>query len=60
MMAINYLGAIGTVTGSKYSREADVRKFMIDCGLFQGLKELRLRNRVDFLVDPINEQETVL
>jgi metallo-beta-lactamase family protein len=37
-------GGAGTVTGSKYLIEADKRKILVDCGLFQGKKELRLRN----------------
>jgi metallo-beta-lactamase family protein len=37
-------GAAGTVTGSKYLIEADQTKILVDCGLFQGKKELRLRN----------------
>lgn len=41
---IHFLGAAGTVTGSKYLLEVDERKILIDCGLFQGLKELRLKN----------------
>lgn len=41
---LQFLGAAKTVTGSKYVVEARGRKYMIDCGLFQGLKELRLRN----------------
>lgn len=43
-MKLTFLGATGTVTGSKYLLQADGRKVLIDCGLFQGLKELRLRN----------------
>ncbi len=41
---IHFLGAAGTVTGSKYLVETIDRKILIDCGLFQGLKELRLKN----------------
>ena len=41
---IHFLGAAGTVTGSKYLLERGNTKILIDCGLFQGLKELRLKN----------------
>ena len=51
-MKLTFLGAAGTVTGSKYLLEAAGKKYLIDCGLFQGLKELRLRNREPFPVDP--------
>lgn len=43
-MRIEFLGATGTVTGSKYLLEHDGRRLLVDCGLFQGLKQLRLRN----------------
>tara|TARA_Y100000815_G_scaffold235446_1_gene228082 strand:- start:1007 stop:2368 length:1362 start_codon:yes stop_codon:yes gene_type:complete len=43
-MHIHFLGAAGTVTGSKYLVDTGVRKILIDCGLFQGLKELRAKN----------------
>lgn len=41
---IHFLGAAGTVTGSKYLIDTGKTKILIDCGLFQGLKELRLLN----------------
>ncbi|MEO6304453.1 MAG: MBL fold metallo-hydrolase, partial [Bacteroidia bacterium] len=41
---ITFLGATETVTGSKYFIETNKKKILVDCGLFQGLKELRLRN----------------
>lgn len=41
---IKFLGAAKSVTGSKYQLELDNKKVLIDCGLFQGVKELRLRN----------------
>ena len=43
-MRIQFLGATGTVTGSKYLVSAGTRKLLVDCGLFQGFKQLRLRN----------------
>ncbi|MDZ7822074.1 MAG: MBL fold metallo-hydrolase [Candidatus Marinimicrobia bacterium] len=44
MATLTFLGATGTVTGSKYLFEQEGSRFLLDCGLFQGLKELRLRN----------------
>ncbi len=41
---LKFLGAARSVTGSKYLLEIDNKKVLIDCGLFQGKKELRLRN----------------
>lgn len=43
-MKLTFLGAAGTVTGSKFLLEDDNRKILIDCGLFQGRKELREMN----------------
>src|SRR5258708_25145627 len=44
MAKLTFLGAAGTVTGSKYLVEAEGKRLLVDCGLFQGLKQLRLRN----------------
>jgi len=41
---LQFLGAAGTVTGSKHLVEAAGRAVLLDCGLFQGLKKLRQRN----------------
>lgn len=41
---LGFLGAAGTVTGSRYLIEAGDRRVLVDCGLFQGYKQLRLRN----------------
>lgn len=42
---LQFLGGAGTVTGSKHLVKANGKQALLDCGLFQGLKELRLRNR---------------
>lgn len=49
---LKFLGAARSVTGSKYLLEVDNKKVLIDCGLFQGQKELRLRNWDHLPVDP--------
>ncbi len=48
---VKFLGAAKTVTGSKYYLEIDEFNLLVDCGLFQGLKELRLRNWSELPVD---------
>ncbi len=48
---IKVLGAAGTVTGSKYYIETAEKNIMIDCGMFQGLKELRERNWEELPID---------
>lgn len=45
MLAIDFLGAAGTVTGSKYSITYGDRHIMVDCGMFQGDPDLAERNR---------------
>ncbi len=52
MTKLTFLGGVGTVTGSKYLLEAAGKRMLIDCGLFQGFKQLRLRNWAPLPVDP--------
>ncbi len=49
---VRFLGAAKTVTGSKYLFEINGFRLLVDCGLFQGLKELRLRNWSDLPQNP--------
>jgi metallo-beta-lactamase family protein len=60
MSSLTFLGATGTVTGSKYLLEAGGERLLIDCGLFQGLKELRLRNWNPLPIPPPSIQWLVL
>ena len=50
-VTVKFLGATGTVTGSRFLLDVGDFRVLFDCGLFQGLKELRLRNWEDF---PVN------
>jgi len=52
MMKLAFMGAAGTVTGSKYLLSGADSKIMVDCGLFQGLKDLRLKNWAPLEVAP--------
>lgn len=47
MASIEFWGGVGTVTGSKYLVQTNRARVLVDCGLFQGLKELRERNWQD-------------
>ena len=49
---LGFFGAAGTVTGSRYVLEAAGHRLLIDCGLFQGIKQLRLRNWAPPPIDP--------
>ncbi len=60
MSNIQFLGATRTVTGSKHLIEVDGYRVLIDCGLFQGLKELRLRNWEPFPVNPSSINSVIL
>jgi len=58
--SLTFLGAAETVTGSKHLLEVGGRRILVDCGLFQGLKELRLRNWEPFPVEPAALDAVVL
>ena len=59
-MRLTFLGATETVTGSKYLVDAGPMRLLVDCGLFQGVKRLRLRNREPFPVAPASIDAVVL
>jgi metallo-beta-lactamase family protein len=58
--SIQFLGAAGTVTGSKHLVTANGSRILLDCGLFQGLKQLRERNWAAPPVDPAQVDAVVL
>jgi metallo-beta-lactamase family protein len=60
VLNLSFLGGAGTVTGSKYLLEKDGRRILIDCGLFQGYKALRLRNWAGIAVPPASISAVVL
>lgn len=59
-MKLTFLGATGTVTGSKYLVECDDRRILVDCGLFQGAKDLRLRNWAELPIPPSSIDAIIL
>ncbi len=59
-MKIKFLGATGTVTGSKYLLTIQNKRILVDCGLFQGYKELRLRNWNRLPIAPADIDAVVL
>lgn len=64
-MKLTFLGATGTVTGSKYlltseTKNGGEKRIMIDCGMFQGLKQLRLRNWATLPINPKEVHAVVL
>ena len=60
MATIEFLGGAGTVTGSKFLLETAGRRLLVDCGLYQGLKKLRLRNWESLPVPPASIDGVVL
>jgi metallo-beta-lactamase family protein len=59
-LEIRFLGAAGTVTGSKYLVTTSTKRLLVDCGLFQGPKQLRLRNWEPFPVSPSDVDAVLL
>jgi metallo-beta-lactamase family protein len=59
-MKITFLGGAATVTGSKFVIEANGKRVMVDCGLFQGFKQLRLRNWAQLPIAPASIDAVLL
>ncbi len=59
-MRLQFLGATDTVTGSKYLLQQGKSRLLVDCGLFQGYKQLRLRNRSPLPVDAASIDAVIL
>lgn len=59
-MRLQFLGAAETVTGSKYLVQTPDHRFLVDCGLFQGLKQLRLLNWTDLPFPPADLEWVLL
>ncbi len=60
MMTLEFHGAAQTVTGSKYLVRSGQNALLIDCGMFQGLKDLRMRNWEHPDFDLVNLEHIVL
>jgi len=52
MPKLTFLGATGTVTGSRFHLEIEGKNLLIDCGMFQGPKNIRIKNWEEFPVSP--------
>lgn len=57
---LTFLGAAGAVTGSKFLLQTDQARVLVECGIYQGLRELRRRNWDPFPVDPASLDAVVL
>jgi metallo-beta-lactamase family protein len=57
---LTFLGAAATVTGSKFLLESSGERILVDCGLFQGFKHLRQKNREPLAVDPATIDAVIL
>ncbi|MFA5256736.1 MAG: MBL fold metallo-hydrolase [Opitutales bacterium] len=60
MTRLSFLGAAGTVTGSRHLLETRDKRLLIDCGMFQGTKANRLKNWEQFQVDPASIDAVML
>ncbi len=59
-LKLSFLGGAGTVTGSKYAVDLAGHKILVDCGLFQGFKALRLKNWAPLPIEPRSIEAGVL
>lgn len=57
---VNFLGAAGTVTGSKFLFTSSHSSVLVDCGMFQGIKDLRLKNWEKFPVQPASIDAVII
>ncbi|MBA3067929.1 MAG: MBL fold metallo-hydrolase [Hyphomonas sp.] len=60
MTSLSFFGGTGTVTGSRFLVETGQSKLLVDCGLFQGYKQLRLKNRQPLGFDPAGLDMVIL
>lgn len=60
MSTLTFIGATGQVTGSNYLLETSSYRILLDCGLFQGRKEVEAQNAKDFPYDPATIDAVVL
>ena len=59
-MNLKFLGGSGTVTGSRFLLESEGLRILVDCGMFQGVKSLRLKNWEEFPVPPESIDAVIL
>ena len=59
-VSLSFLGGAGTVTGSKTLVQMNGKRILVDCGLFQGIKELRKMNWMEFPIEPSSIDAVIL
>lgn len=57
---VDFFGGVGTVTGSRFLITAGSQRVLVECGLFQGLRELRTRNWDPFPIAPASIDAVVI